>query len=82
MPPQLPLNSGVLHLRNEYDCATIEYVGGGQFGQVVSCLDQSTGERVAIKKFTRPFDDIEHAKRAFREIHILRYACARFLPSP
>lgn len=65
--------SGVLHLRNEYDSRTIDYVGGGQFGQVIACLDTSTGERVAIKKFTRPFDDIEHAKRAFREITILRH---------
>lgn len=31
-----------------------------------------TGNRVAIKKFNRPFQSIIHARRTFRELRLLR----------
>jgi p38 MAP kinase len=31
------------------------------------------GEKVAIKKFSRPFQSLIHAKRTYREIKLLRH---------
>lgn len=70
---ELPLGTGVWHLPQRYDLSTLAYIGGGQFGQVVSVLDTFTQSMVAIKKFTRPFENSEHAKRTYREIKILRH---------
>lgn len=37
-----------------------------------SALDTVTGEKVAIKKLCRPFQNVTHAKRAFRELVLLK----------
>lgn len=37
-----------------------------------SALDSTTGEKVAIKKLSRPFQNVTHAKRAFRELVLLK----------
>ena len=37
-----------------------------------SALDTTTGEKVAIKKLSRPFQNVTHAKRAFRELVLLK----------
>ncbi|VDK46161.1 unnamed protein product [Cylicostephanus goldi] len=34
--------------------------------------DLRTGERVAVKKFGRPFQSTIHAKRTYRELKLLR----------
>jgi len=38
-----------------------------------SALDQRHGVRVAIKKLSRPFQTEVHAKRAYREIRLLKH---------
>lgn len=47
-------------------------VGTGAHGAVCSAECLLTGEKVAIKKFTRPFQSPIHAKRAHRELRLLR----------
>lgn len=38
-----------------------------------SSNDKELGVKVAIKKFSRPFQSLIHAKRTFREIKLLRH---------
>uniref|UniRef100_A0A7E4W6Q9 Stress-activated protein kinase JNK n=1 Tax=Panagrellus redivivus TaxID=6233 RepID=A0A7E4W6Q9_PANRE len=54
-----------------YDPQTIRDVGSGAQGAVMSAIDTVTGQRVAIKKLTRPFSNLMHAKRAYREFVIM-----------
>ncbi len=54
----------------------LAYIGGGTFGQVLGGVDTVTGENVAIKKLTRAFATTEDAKRAYREVKLLRLLCA------
>ncbi|GBG25385.1 Mitogen-activated protein kinase 6 [Hondaea fermentalgiana] len=51
----------------------IKLIGHGAYGVVVSALDRTTGEKVAIKKVPRAFDDLIDAKRILREIKLLRH---------
>jgi serine/threonine protein kinase len=37
-----------------------------------SALDTETGEKVAIKKLNRPFQNVTHAKRAYRELVLMQ----------
>lgn len=48
-------------------------VGTGAYGQVCSAKDLRSGRDVAIKKLSRPFQSVMHAKRAFREIRLLKH---------
>ncbi|XP_066452816.1 mitogen-activated protein kinase 12-like [Eleutherodactylus coqui] len=48
-------------------------VGTGAYGTVCSANDTVTGERVAIKKLLRPFQSLLHAKRAYRELRLLKH---------
>jgi len=48
-------------------------VGTGAYGQVCSARDSRTGGMAAIKKLSRPFQSVMHAKRAFREIRLLKH---------
>uniref|UniRef100_A0A667X0I3 mitogen-activated protein kinase n=1 Tax=Myripristis murdjan TaxID=586833 RepID=A0A667X0I3_9TELE len=48
-------------------------VGSGAYGTVCSAIDQQTKEKVAIKKLYRPFQSLIHAKRAYRELRLLRH---------
>ncbi|XP_075039577.1 mitogen-activated protein kinase 14B-like isoform X1 [Mixophyes fleayi] len=48
-------------------------VGSGAYGTVCSVKDTVTGERVAIKKLLRPFQSLVHAKRAYRELRLLKH---------
>lgn len=47
-------------------------VGTGAYGTVCAAECMTTGDRVAIKKFTRPFQSPIHAKRTHRELRLLR----------
>ena len=38
-----------------------------------SATDNETGNQVAIKKLSRPFQTVMHAKRSFRELKLLRH---------
>jgi len=37
-----------------------------------AAIDTETGEKVAIKKLSRPFQNVTHAKRAFRELVLMK----------
>ncbi|KAJ7834097.1 kinase-like protein [Mycena leptocephala] len=51
----------------------IREMGSGAYGVVISAGDEITGETVAIKLVSRVFDKIQLAKRALREITLLRH---------
>lgn len=51
----------------------IREMGSGAYGVVISAADEISGETVAIKLVTRVFDKIQLAKRALREITLLRH---------
>uniref|UniRef100_A0A671NHA2 mitogen-activated protein kinase n=1 Tax=Sinocyclocheilus anshuiensis TaxID=1608454 RepID=A0A671NHA2_9TELE len=40
---------------------------------VCSALDTKTGLRIAVKKLSRPFQSIIHAKRTYRELRLLKH---------
>jgi len=46
-------------------------IGSGAYGQVCSVDDTRNGVKMAIKKFSRPFQSVMHAKRALREVRLL-----------
>ncbi|CAL8106609.1 unnamed protein product [Calicophoron daubneyi] len=47
-------------------------IGSGAQGFVVSAYDSLLNQEVAIKKLARPFQNVTHAKRAYREIVLMR----------
>lgn len=50
----------------------IRPIGHGAYGVVISALNKSTNQKVAIKKITRAFDDPVDAKRILREIKLMK----------
>ena len=50
----------------------IKPIGLGAYGVVISALNTENGQKVAIKKITKAFDDLVDAKRILREITLLR----------
>ena len=52
--------------------ALIKPIGHGAFGVVVAALDAESGEKVAIKKIARVFEDAIDAKRILREILLMK----------
>ncbi|XP_063319235.1 mitogen-activated protein kinase 14A isoform X3 [Pelmatolapia mariae] len=48
-------------------------VGSGAYGSVCSAIDMETGLKVAVKKLSRPFQSIVHAKRTYRELRLLKH---------
>lgn len=51
----------------------IREMGSGAYGFVISAVDDISGEPVAIKMVTRVFEKVALAKRALREITLLRH---------
>ncbi|XP_023671037.2 mitogen-activated protein kinase 12 isoform X1 [Paramormyrops kingsleyae] len=51
----------------------LRQVGTGAYGTVCSALDRRTGVQVAIKKLHRPFQSELFAKRAYRELRLLKH---------
>ena len=47
-----------------------------------SALDQKHNVRVAIKKLSRPFQSDTHAKRAYRELRLLKHMDHENVSSP
>ncbi|XP_055546472.1 stress-activated protein kinase JNK-like isoform X2 [Wyeomyia smithii] len=47
-------------------------IGIGAQGAVCGAIDFDTGMPIAIKKLSRPFQDVTNAKRAYREIKLMR----------
>ena len=48
-------------------------IGIGSYSIVCSCDDKKESRNVAIKKISNAFDDINDARRIFREMKLLRY---------
>ena len=46
-------------------------IGVGSYSVVCSCYDKKESRSVAIKKITNAFDDLNDARRIFREMKIL-----------
>ncbi|XDV28991.1 hypothetical protein PO909_032174, partial [Leuciscus waleckii] len=51
----------------------LKQVGTGAYGTVCYALDRRTGAKVAIKKLHRPFQSDLFAKRAYRELRLLKH---------
>lgn len=51
----------------------VKPIGHGAYGVVCSAIDQTTGEKVAIKKINKAFEHLTDTKRTLREIKILRH---------
>ncbi|XP_046656611.1 stress-activated protein kinase JNK-like [Daphnia pulicaria] len=51
---------------------SLKAIGSGAQGIVCAALDTDTGQQVAIKKLSRPFQNDTHAKRAYREIKLMK----------
>ncbi|XP_068715205.1 mitogen-activated protein kinase 14-like [Montipora foliosa] len=74
LPPgyyRTELNRTVWEVPNRY--RDLSPIGTGAYGQVCSATNTVTGEQVAIKKLSRPFQTTMHAKRSFRELKLLRH---------
>ncbi|XP_068453436.1 mitogen-activated protein kinase 14A isoform X1 [Clinocottus analis] len=48
-------------------------VGSGAYGSVCSAYDMKICMEVAVKKLSRPFQSIIHAKRTYRELRLLKH---------
>ncbi|KYO47504.1 hypothetical protein Y1Q_0019633 [Alligator mississippiensis] len=51
----------------------LQPVGAGAYGAVCSAIDGRNGTKVAIKKLYRPFQSELFAKRAYRELRLLKH---------
>uniref|UniRef100_A0A8D0G195 mitogen-activated protein kinase n=1 Tax=Sphenodon punctatus TaxID=8508 RepID=A0A8D0G195_SPHPU len=54
-------------------CRDLQPVGSGAYGSVCSAIDGRTSTKVAIKKLYRPFQSELFAKRAYRELRLLKH---------
>ena len=56
----------------------LEIIGEGAYGVVCAAVDNTNGQRVAIKKICGVFDVPSITKRTLREIKILKVLCLLF----
>uniref|UniRef100_A0A8C2HM42 Mitogen-activated protein kinase 8 n=1 Tax=Cyprinus carpio TaxID=7962 RepID=A0A8C2HM42_CYPCA len=56
-------------------------IGSGAQGIVCSAYDHNLERNVAIKKLSRPFQNQTHAKRAYRELVLMKCVNHKNLPS-
>uniref|UniRef100_A0A9L0RA25 mitogen-activated protein kinase n=1 Tax=Equus caballus TaxID=9796 RepID=A0A9L0RA25_HORSE len=48
-------------------------VGSGAYGSVCSAYDARLRQKVAVKKLSRPFQSLVHARRTYRELRLLKH---------
>ncbi|XP_023687091.2 mitogen-activated protein kinase 13 [Paramormyrops kingsleyae] len=65
------INSTVWEVPEKYLC--LKQIGTGAYGSVCSAKNERTKEQVAIKKLHRPFQSEIFAKRAYRELRLLKH---------
>uniref|UniRef100_A0A8C9ZDV6 mitogen-activated protein kinase n=1 Tax=Sander lucioperca TaxID=283035 RepID=A0A8C9ZDV6_SANLU len=65
------LNKTVWEVPERYQ--NLSPVGSGAYGSVCSVYDVKTGLKIAVKKLSRPFQSIIHAKRTYRELRLLKH---------
>jgi len=65
----------LFHLLPSHDASSLRLIGSGTFGWVMSVADTALphASSVAVKRFTRPFESLQHARRTLREILCLKY---------
>jgi len=51
---------------------SLSAIGSGAQGIVCAAFDTLLGQNVAIKKLSRPFQNVTHAKRAYREFKLMK----------
>ncbi|KAG5282052.1 hypothetical protein AALO_G00051710 [Alosa alosa] len=74
LPPHFvsqEINSTVWEVPDKYK--SLKQIGTGAYGSVCSALNDKTKEKVAIKKLHRPFQSEIFAKRAYRELRLLKH---------
>ncbi|CAB1336905.1 unnamed protein product [Coregonus sp. 'balchen'] len=64
------INSTVWEIPEKY--TRLKQIGTGAYGSVCSVINVKTNEKVAIKKLHRPFQSEMFAKRAYRELRLLK----------
>uniref|UniRef100_A0A669E514 mitogen-activated protein kinase n=1 Tax=Oreochromis niloticus TaxID=8128 RepID=A0A669E514_ORENI len=65
------INSTVWEVPEKY--THLKQIGTGAYGSVCSALNEKNKEKVAIKKLHRPFQSEIFAKRAYRELRLLKH---------
>uniref|UniRef100_A0A3B1IZP7 mitogen-activated protein kinase n=1 Tax=Astyanax mexicanus TaxID=7994 RepID=A0A3B1IZP7_ASTMX len=65
------INSTVWEVPEKY--VRLKQIGTGAYGTVCSTINEKTKEKVAIKKLHRPFQSEIFAKRAYRELRLLKH---------
>uniref|UniRef100_A0A8C2FBB0 mitogen-activated protein kinase n=1 Tax=Cyprinus carpio TaxID=7962 RepID=A0A8C2FBB0_CYPCA len=65
------INSTVWEVPGKYVC--LKQIGTGAYGSVCSAINNKSKEKVAIKKLHRPFQSEIFAKRAYRELRLLKH---------
>uniref|UniRef100_A0A8C5H798 mitogen-activated protein kinase n=1 Tax=Gouania willdenowi TaxID=441366 RepID=A0A8C5H798_GOUWI len=65
------VNSTVWEVPEKY--TRLKQIGTGAYGSVCSAINERTNEKVAIKKLHRPFQSEIFAKRAYRELRLLKH---------
>ncbi|XP_012671151.2 mitogen-activated protein kinase 13 [Clupea harengus] len=65
------INSTVWEVPYKYK--SLKQIGTGAYGTVCSAKNDKTKEKVAIKKLHRPFQSEIFAKRAYRELRLLKH---------
>ncbi|XP_078402750.1 mitogen-activated protein kinase 13-like isoform X4 [Cetorhinus maximus] len=65
------IENTVWEVRDRY--VNLSPIGSGAYGTVCSAIDRRTGNKVAIKKLHRPFQSEIYAKRAYRELKLLKH---------
>uniref|UniRef100_A0A8C6MFH3 mitogen-activated protein kinase n=1 Tax=Nothobranchius furzeri TaxID=105023 RepID=A0A8C6MFH3_NOTFU len=65
------INSTMWEVPEKY--TRLKQVGTGAYGSVCSAIIEKTKEKVAIKKLHRPFQSEIFAKRAYRELRLLKH---------
>uniref|UniRef100_A0AAY4B144 mitogen-activated protein kinase n=1 Tax=Denticeps clupeoides TaxID=299321 RepID=A0AAY4B144_9TELE len=68
---RLEVNRTVWEVPERY--RDLRQVGTGAYGTVCSAVDWRSGTKVAIKKLHRPFQSELFAKRAYRELRLLKH---------
>uniref|UniRef100_A0A8C4RHP9 mitogen-activated protein kinase n=1 Tax=Erpetoichthys calabaricus TaxID=27687 RepID=A0A8C4RHP9_ERPCA len=65
------LNKTVWEVPERYQNLTP--VGSGAYGSVCSAYDMKLRQKVAVKKLSRPFQSLIHARRSYRELRLLKH---------
>lgn len=65
------LNKTIWEVPERYQ--NLSPVGSGAYGSVCSAYDTRSRQKVAIKKLSRPFQSLIHARRTYRELRLLKH---------